>query len=225
MRWLFVTSFVLKGIKMEKLSFKERVRQTVIRCSKNYKLNYAGYDYLICSEAFIKKDYYIISAHEDNYQHLTGVHSLISPKNFFLKCLDGSLSVSDFDFIKKGQSEKSVKGSVREKMAVFDMMTSLFFCDELYTEESFQKNKVCCSFATAVNSLTLGFSENEFSTPKTLLKNNHLKKSYAVDLIIRKSKSEKCYDEIIFINSDKKEKYYNKIRDLLSDNLLTYFEK
>lgn len=205
---------------MDKISFKERVRQTVIDCSKKYKSNYVDYDYLVCSRAFTKKDYYIISAHEDNYQHLTGVHSLISPQDFFNKCYDGSLSECDFDFIKKEQSEKSVKGSVREKIAVLDSTMDLFTYPEIYVEESFHKNRVFCSFATAINSFTLGFANNKYATPKSLLKNNKLSNNLnKVDLIIRKHKTEELYNEIVLVNNETIKNYYDKIEHLLSSEL------
>lgn len=206
---------------MDKISFKERVRQTVITCSKKYKNNFVDYDYLVCSNAFLKKDYYIISAYEDNYQHLTGVHSLISPQDFFDKCYDGSLSDSDFDFIKKDQSEKSVKGSVREKIAVLDNTMDLFTYPEIYVEESFHKNRVFCSFATAVNSFTLGFANDKYATPKSLLKNNKLSNNLdKVDLIIRKHRTEELYNEIILVNNETIKNYYDKIKHLLSSEIV-----
>ena len=206
---------------MDKISFKERVRQTVIDCSKKYKSNYVDYDYLVCSKAFTKKDYYIISAYEDNYQHLTGVHSLISPQDFFNKCFDGSLSGSDFDFIKKEQSEMSVKCSVREKIAVLDSTMDLFTYPEIYVEESFHKNRVFCSFATAINSFTLGFANDKYATPKSLLKNNKLSNNLnKVDLIIRKHKTEELYNEIVLVNSEAIKNYYDKIKHLLSGELV-----
>lgn len=206
---------------MDKISFKERVRQTVIDCSKKYKSNYVDYDYLVCSKAFTKKDYYIISAYEDNYQHLTGVHSLISPQDFFNKCYDGSLSECDFDFIKKGQSEKSVKGSVREKISVLDSTMDLFTYQEIYVEESFSKNRVFCSFATAINSFTLGFANDKYATPKSLLKNNKLSNNLnKVDLIIRKPKTEELYNEIVLVNNVTIKNYYDKIEHLLTNELV-----
>ena len=206
---------------MDKISFKERVRQTVIDCSKEYKSNYVDYDYLVCSKAFTKKDYYIISAYEDNYQHLTGVHSLISPQDFFNKCYDGSLSECDFDFIKKGQSEKSVKGSVREKIAVLDSTMDLFSYPEIYVEESFHKNRVFCTFATAINSFTLGFANDKYATPKSLLKNNKLSNNLnKVDLIIKKHKTEELYNEIVLVNNETIKNYYDKIEHLLSSELV-----
>ena len=207
---------------MDKISFKERVRKTVIDCSKKYKSNYVDFNYLVCSKAFIKNDYYIISSYEDNYQHLTGVHSLISPQDFFNKCYNGSLSEDDFDFNKKGQSEKSVKGSVREKIAVLDHTMDLFTYPEIYVEESFHKNKVFCSFATAIDSFTLGFANDKYAIPKTLLKNNQLSNNInTVDLIIRKRKTEKLYNEVILLNDKEIKNYYDKIKHLLSDNVIS----
>lgn len=103
---------------MAETPFKERVKNEVINAVSAYKQNYVDYQYLACSDAFRIKDHYIIDAKPDNYQHLTGVHSLISSQEFFDKCCDGTLQETDFDFNKKKQSEKSVKGSVRRKISV-----------------------------------------------------------------------------------------------------------
>lgn len=206
---------------MDKISFKDRVKETIIACSKKYKDNFVDYHYLVCSKAFVIRDYYIISAYEDNYQHLTGVHSLLSPKEFFDKCHDASLSDSDFDFSKKGQSEKSVKGSVREKITVLSNTMDLFTYPEIYAEESFQKNKVFCSFATAVTSFTLGFSDGKYAVPKSLLKNNKLSCNLnKVDLIVRKRKTEELFDEIVLIDYEIAPDYYDKIKHLLSEKLI-----
>lgn len=97
-------------------SFKKRVQKELIKASKEYKDVYVDYVYLICSEAFVQKDYYIVDAKEDNFQHLTGVHTSMNAKKFFDKCIQGTLTEYDFDFVKKGQDEKSVKGTVRRKI-------------------------------------------------------------------------------------------------------------
>ncbi len=51
----------------EQKSFKTRVKEEVVRCSKIYKDLFVDYDYLLCSEVFVDSDYYIIQGHEDNY--------------------------------------------------------------------------------------------------------------------------------------------------------------
>lgn len=121
---------------MAEESFKERVRLEIIKAAKKYKEIYVDYEYLICSEAFSKRSYYIVDAEKDNFQHLTGVHSQISAQSFFDKCIDGSLSEDDFDFIKKGQDEKSVKGTVRRKIKALPDMMGLFRAG-LLAEEDF----------------------------------------------------------------------------------------
>ncbi len=115
---------------MAEESFKERVRLELIKAAKRYKAVYVDYEYLICSEAFVQKNYYIVDAEKDNFQHLTGVHSQISAQSFFDKCVQGTLSDADFDFMKKGQDEKSVKGTVRRK-ATADGRCTLGFSDSL----------------------------------------------------------------------------------------------
>lgn len=170
---------------MTEESFKERVRQEMIKASKQYKELYVDYEYLICSEAFVQKDYYIVDAKEDNFQHLTGVHTQMNAKDFFEKCFRETLTEDDFDFVKKGQDEKSVKGTVRRKIIVLPNMMNLFE-EGLQAEENFEKNKVRCSFATADNSCTLGFSESEKSRPKSLIKGNELSNPKPIELVLRK---------------------------------------
>lgn len=203
---------------MAEESFKERVRQEMIDMAKQYKEKYVDYEYLICSEGFVKKEYYIVNAEEDNFQHLTGVHSLIQPKDFFDKCCNGTLQECDFDFIKRGQDEKSVKGTVRRKIKVLpDMMT--LFDNALLAEEDFQKNKVVCSFAAADGSCTLGFSESEKARPKSLIKGNELKNGVPVDLILRKKSGGELFDEIVLGDHNILDKFRGKIGDLLSEEL------
>ena len=139
---------------MAEESFKERARQEMIKAAKQYKDIYVDYEYLICSVAFEKNDYYIIAAEEDNFQHLTGVHSNIDAKTFFHKFYDGTLAEADFDFAKAGQNEKSAKGTVRRKIQVLlDMMTLMK--SDIQVEEGFRKNRVVCSLATADGNCTL----------------------------------------------------------------------
>lgn len=195
---------------MSKESFKEHVCMEIIKAAKQYKKIYVDYEYLICSEAFIKKDYYIIAAEKDNFQHLTGVHSKINAQNFFNKSYEGTLSEEDFDFIKKGQDEKNVKGTVRRKIKVLpDIMT--LFKEGLQTEESFKKNKVICSFAAADGNCTLGFTETEKARPKSLIKGNELRNPKPVELILRRKTGSELFSEIIVGDSVTLNKYKEHI--------------
>ncbi|MDF2804644.1 MAG: hypothetical protein K0S61_4549 [Anaerocolumna sp.] len=206
---------------MKEVSFKERVRNIAICESKNYKKYYGEHDYLVCSSAFKIQDYYIIDAKEDNYQHLLGVNSKIAPQAFFEKCYTGTLQESDFDFQKRGQSEKSVKGSVRRKIDILPNMMNLFN-GNIKVEETFVKNQISCNFATTDNKCTLGFISTPKSRPMTLLKGNelHIAKMKDVDLILRKDKGKEKFSEIIIGDSEVLMSYFEKIKELIDENLI-----
>lgn len=212
---------------MEEVSFKERVKNTAIAEAKNYKKNYVDYEYLVCSSAFEIKNYYILDAKEDNYQHLIGVHSLIEPKDFFEKCYYGTLKETDFDFKKRRQSEKSVKGSVREKIKVLSNAMNLFNNNIIKVEEEFSKNKVSCSFATSDNKCTLGFIDTSRSRPMTLLKGNELNvnKVKDISLVLRKYAGKEKFDEIILGNSETLMTYYEKIKEHIDESLISLIKK
>ena len=128
---------------MNNISFKQRVCQSIIDQSKIYKKIFIDRQYLICSKCFTNRKYYILVANKDNYLHLVGVHTTLTPSEFFEKCFNDTLTENDFDFSKKNQSEKSVKGSVRRKIAALENINN-FFAQDLYIEEGFRKNKVSC---------------------------------------------------------------------------------
>ena len=100
----------------EQKSFKERVKETVIYNAYSYKKYYTDYEYLLCSKAFIKNEYYIVAAYEDNYLHLTGLHTKLDATTFFEKCYKGTLDERDFDFLKNGQNESEVNMSKAKKL-------------------------------------------------------------------------------------------------------------
>ena len=211
-------SFFHKGDKMAEESFKERVRREMIKAAKQYKDIYVDYEYLICSVAFAKNDYYIIAAEEDNFQHLTGVHSNIDAKTFFRKCYDGTLTEVDFDFAKAGQDEKSAKGTVRRKVQVLQDMMTLMKID-VQVEEGFKKNHVVCSLATADGNCTLGFSESKKARPKSLIKGNELKNPKNIDLILRKPTGSTFFDEIVVGDIDTLNQFRKKIEGIVYSKL------
>ncbi len=122
---------------MNNISFKQRVCQSIIDQSKIYKKIFIDRQYLICSKCFTNRKYYILVANKDNYLHLVGVHTTLTPSEFFEKCFNDTLTENDFDFSKKHQSEKSVKGSVRRKISALE--------DEKYIKERQQVLSFCTS--------------------------------------------------------------------------------
>ncbi len=129
------------------------------------------YEYLLCSKAFEKCEYYIVAAQEDNYLHLTGVHTGLDAATFFEKCYKGTLEETDFDFSKKGQNENEVKGSVRRKINSLPAIMDMFNVGTS-VEEDFTKNRIRCSLAATNISATLGFVAAGKAKPMTLLKGN-----------------------------------------------------
>jgi len=180
------------------VTFKERVHNEIIKGAAVYKAVFIDYEYLIYSKDFKIKPYYIISAAEDNYPHLTGVNILLTAQDFYILSLNGTLLETDFDFLSKYKTEKEVIGSVRRKIQVLSHL-STFFLNRLQAEEDFSKGSVHCSLATADNSLTIGFVDVTVLRPKTLLKRNELNSQNAIDvtLILRRERGTEKFDTVI----------------------------
>ncbi len=159
------------------------------------------YEYVIISET-LKDKYCIIKAEPDNYMHLIGINSLLSAQDFYNKCIDKSLTENDFDFKKKDQSEKSVKGIVRKKISVLPHFCNMFYYTDLKCQQDYCKGNVICSFASASDIFTIGFVDT--GRPKTLMKNNQLDNdsSGSIIAVLRKSKGTNEFKEIVLGNTD-----------------------
>ena len=201
------------------IPFKTRFVNTVKACAIKYQANLVDYDYLLCSEAFIKNKYYIINAHKDNFLHLVGINAIMSAKQFFEKAIDGTLVESDFDFNKGNVSPKVIKGYVREKIKVLPELMDMFKYD-LFAEEDFKRNSVTCLFGTSNGTFTLGIAED--GSPKSLMKNDQLDKNKEklVELVIRKSRKSDKFDEIVYGDKEKINKYIDYIKDLLDNKII-----
>lgn len=204
---------------MKNISFKERVKNVAIDGARLYKENFIDCEYLICSKAFHEKKYYIAKADKGNYLHLIGVHTKLTPVEFFDKCYEGELTEDDFDFKKMNQKEKDVKGTVRQKIKVLpDMMC--MYDKALVAQEHFKKNKVECAFATADYTHTLGYVSA--GRPKSLLQKNELDKDKLekVDLVFRKPRGVKKYSKLLSGDEEKIDEYIEKIGMMLTEALL-----
>ena len=72
------------GETMVEQSFKEKVRLKLMDCAVLYYDLLVWKDYLIFSRDFKYQKYYIVSAFEDNFLHLTGVHTNLKAKKFWV---------------------------------------------------------------------------------------------------------------------------------------------
>jgi hypothetical protein len=180
------------------MDFKQRVQNSIIAGAIIYKSVFLDFEYLIYSPGFVENPYYIISANEDNYLHLTGVHALMSARDFYTECYKGTIKESDFDFIRGSKSEKSIKGSVREKILALPLMAVLF-SNKLQAEENFTKGNVHCAIATADNQITVGFVNAKNAVPKSLLRRNQLNhaKSVVVSLVLRRNKGSDKFNAVL----------------------------
>ena len=201
-------------------SFKERVKEVIINNAYLYKKYYVEYEYLLCSKAFIKNEYYIVSAYEDNYLHLTGLHTRLDASTFFEKCYNGTLEEADFDFLKKGQNESEVKGSVRRKINSLSAIMGMFTIGT-FVEEDFEKNRIRCALATGNTNATLGFVVAGKAKPMTLLKGNELNTSRAkkLDVVLRRKKGETEFADIILGDGKELLKHKDVLGGLLSKKL------
>lgn len=210
----------------EQKSFKERVKETLINNAYSYKKYYVDYEYLLCSKAFEQSEYYIVDAYEDNYLHLTGVHTELDAYTFFEKCFKGTLEETDFDFCKSGQNEKEVKGSVRRKINSLPAIMDMFSVGTLM-EEDFAKNRIRCSLAAGNASANLGFVVVGKAKPMTLLKGNELNttKAKKLDLVLRRKFSEVNFSEILIGSGKCLRERKEVLQELLSEELIALISK
>lgn len=206
----------------EQKTFKERVKETVIQNAYSYKRYFVDYEYLLCSAAFVKNEYYIVSAYEDNYLHLTGLHTRLNASVFFEKCYKGTLEEDDFDFCKSGQNESEVKGSVRRKINSLPSIMDMFNVGTS-VEEDFEKNRIRCALAAGNISATLGFVVAGKAKPMTLLKGNELNSAKAkkLDLVLRRKSGESKFTEMLIGDENRLAEYKEVLSDLLSEGLLS----
>ena len=210
----------------EQISFKTRVRDTLVSCAKMYYSYYVCRDYLVISDAFSQRPYYIISAEKDNFLHLTGVSTSLSGRAFFDRCLDGSLSEDDFELSTYGQDERASKGTIRRKMNSLPYISGLLSGGSL-VEEGFQKNTVYCSLASSDGSCTMGFVAVPVGRPKTLLKGNELNpaKSEKLKIVLSKARTESRYSTVEVGNDEALLQNYSILEPIVDEGLATHLRE
>ena len=178
---------------MVEQSFKERVRLKLMDCAVLYYELLVQKDYLIFSRNFRYQKYYIVSAFEDNFLHLTGVHTNLKAKNFFEKCYQKTLEDGDFEL-----GGRSQKGSIRRKISVLESAIKIFSSEAIVVEERFHKNRISCSFAAAERVCTIGFTNTKLTKPQTVLKGYQLQSEIEVDFILSRDKGEKDFQTVVY---------------------------
>lgn len=163
-------------VSMEQKPFKLRALELLKIGAKNYS-KLLGIDYILVSEKFVNRDKYVLRFYEGNFLHLTGVLTKLTAKEFFDKCLNGTITNNDFDC----DSTLILKGTVRHKLSHI-ISISTFFDNKIKCQESFVKGKVKCVIAASDRKYTLGFTGGKGSlNPLTLLHNDFLNEEIAID--------------------------------------------
>ena len=210
----------------KKETFKDRVLNTIVDCSKQYQTTYVEQDHLIVSEAFKKNPYYIIEANGDNYLHLTGVSTSLSAADFYDKCIDGSLTADDFDLVTHNKSEKESKGVIRQKIRNLPLISSTID-DGCLVQEDFRRNSVLCTFASSAGKCTLGFIASPTNVrPKSLLNGSVVDAESSSPLKIRltRARGEDKFSTLSVGTLDDLASHYNELKDMLSDDLIAKIE-
>ncbi len=124
---------------------------------------------IIKSNSFENSNEYILRFFETNFLHLTGLKTSLSTKEFFDRCLAGTVLENDY-CLGPNNDRKTVKRKLKNLVNI-----GQFFKEEIMVQETFIKNKVVCRIATSDGSCTIGFVDAKFYLrPKTILANNHL---------------------------------------------------
>ena len=152
-------------------SFKERVLSGIISGALSYS-SLIGKQIKVKSPLFKIRNEYVLRFFPRNFLHLTGVHTSLPSMDFYLKALDGSLSLSDFDC----DSSPALKGTVRCKVRNLQNIGT-FFEWFVKVEEDFSSGSVRCKFATSESTYTLGFIGKSFLVPNTLLHKDKIRES------------------------------------------------
>lgn len=229
---------VLKPGTDTKPSFQSKVRVAIIAGAIDYCDYFINYDYLIVSDAFIKNNYYIISAVEGNYLHLTGVKTALSATHFFKKCIaaDAPLQESDFSIseaidpllpknVQKSQKTRA-KGNVRRKIQALPKIKGIFHNPDTLVEEDFVKNRVHCTIAAKKEISTMGFIKASSIDPcsvkpNTLLKEQSLSpNAKPIKLALRRKRGDKLFNEITIGDKKILDECACFLKDLISTDLL-----
>jgi len=190
--------FAMREVHMKSVSFKKRVLDEIVKHANDYLSVFVGYDYLIYSDKFRAQPFYILSAKEGNYKHLTGVISDISPYEFFSRCISGTLNEDDFGFTltKPDGTVADMKGIVKKKIKALSYMSNFFYAKPV-AEENFIRGNVSCTLASSDNKITIGFENRMASRPKTLLLGNEIRTPIDITLILSRKRGGKKFDTII----------------------------
>ena len=149
-------------------SFKENTRKQLLIAAQDYS-SLLSKTIVLESNDFKYQKRYVLRFDKANFLHLTGVLSSLKVDEFFKKCLDSSIAVSDFDY-DAVKNKTNIKNKLRCLVQLSSMLRK-----ELLVQEQFFKNRIICKIAASDGSFTVGFTGGKRCVyPKTVLNKNRL---------------------------------------------------
>lgn len=161
---------------------KKSVLSTIIQGAKDYS-KLLGRTFAFESDSFQFKKEYFVKFHKNNFLHLTGVITKLSPEEFYESAFNGTLTENDFDIT----SEDNILLNTHIEMKMHNLSNIHLVVDsKVMVEESYQRGKVICSLAASNGKFTLCFIGNRLLAPMSLLYGNTLHKGNVVKGLIAK---------------------------------------
>lgn len=153
---------------MAKLQQQFNIKQALIDSAQSY-FSLIDNEIILESECFVNCNIYKLRFFETNFLHLTGLKTPLAPKDFYDKCLAGTILESDYN-LGPNNDRKTVKRKLKNLVNI-----GQFFKKEIMIQETFIKNQIVCRIATCDGKCTIGFANAKYYLrPKTILANNHL---------------------------------------------------
>ena len=121
------------------------------------------------SKQFANQKSYTARFYKENFLHLTGVKTGCTALDFYEKCFNETILISDIN-----NFEKEYRNKIARKLKHLQRI-SQYFLNDLQVQENFEKNTVSCVVATSDGEKTIGFANTKpIIRIKTLLDRNQL---------------------------------------------------
>lgn len=180
---------------------KEQILIKLMECAKIYDQYYKDKNFLIVYKEGNNIKYKQIAFRDRNFRHLVGIKTSrnITAKTFYYNCLNKKLSAEDIELRQDGSSI--------QKINVFKQLTYLMTSPSLignFNENGMQLRAEYFMGDTK-KVLSVGFDNNNFGIPKTLLAMDIKKitnKAKKVETVFSKHINDSTYKEVTYKAKD-----------------------
>ena len=147
---------------------------------------------------FPRLDYLQVRFRKNNFKHMTGVETSLSPSLFYDACLHGKLSENDFEFSKDGTTQL--------KFQIMNGIINIFRTGRFIGEYNGKRPYLITDKLVGNNNYCLGLKKNiKYYSPNSVLKANITKEIYLppkeIRATLRTDVSKDKYDELCYLRS------------------------